>query len=400
MVDQAATARRVCIAYPFFPHYRGPVLAELLARGKHRYTLVGDRVSSEPSIKVWEVATGTDWVDAPVWAVGKSRGVYMQPGLIRAGLSGRYDVLVIHSGVWWPTTWLCAIAGRLTGKRVLSWGHGWTRPEGGWRGWLRRVYYRLYHAHMTYGHYAKIIFMQTGWEAEGVQVIYNSLDYARQRAARESVAPTELAALRQKVMGGWAELPLVACVTRLIPVRRLDLLIEAAALLKAQGRPVALLLVGDGPERAPLEALAKERGVACVFYGACYDEEAISRLVMLSRCVVAPGKVGLTAMTALAYGVPVVTHGDENNQMPEWEAVVPGKTGTLFKDGDVADLARAVGVWTLGAPDPAVAGSCIEIIERFWNAPMQRRCIERCIDGKPADDLFWMKEPDLPGRTT
>jgi glycosyltransferase involved in cell wall biosynthesis len=252
---------------------------------------------------------------------------------------------------------------------------------------------------MTYGHFAKIIFIQTGWEPEGVQVIYNSLDYAKQRGERERVTSGELAALRVKVMGEANDLPVVACVTRLIPVRRLDLLIEAAAVLKAGGRPVVLLLVGDGPERGALEALAKERGVACVFYGACYDEGVVSRLVMMSRCMVAPGKVGLTAMTALAYGVPVVTHGDADNQMPEWEAVVPGKTGTLFKEGDVADLARAIGVWTSGDRDPAVAAACIEIVERFWNAPMQRRCIERCIDGKPADDLFWMKEADSPGRT-
>lgn len=394
MNEPASTGRRVCLAYPFFPHYRGPVLEELLKRGRHRYTLVADRSSAEPSIKAWEVAPGTDWVEAPVWRAGRRQGVYVQPGLVSAGFSSKYDVLVIHSGVWWPTTWLCALAGRLTGKRVLSWGHGWTRPERGVRGWVRRVYYRLFHAHMTYGHYAKVLFMQTGCEPEAVQVIYNSLDYAEQKLQRERTTEAELSALRGRAMGGAAALPVVACVTRLIPVRRLDLLIEAAAVLKSQGRPVALLLVGDGPERSALEALAEVRGVSCVFYGACYDEAVLSRLVMMSRCVVAPGKVGLTAMTALAYGVPVVTHGDEERQMPEWEAVIPGKTGSLFKEGDAADLARAVGEWTHGEPDTAVARACVEIIERFWNAPMQRRCIERCIDGKPADDLFWMKEPD------
>lgn len=395
-MGERGTSRRVCIAYPFFPHYRGPVLEELLGRGRHRYTLVGDRVSSEPSIKAWEVPSGVDWVDARVWGLGKRRGVYIQPGLIRAGLSLRYDVLVIHSGVWWPTTWLCAIAGRLTGKRVLSWGHGWIKPEGGWRGWMRRVYYRLYHAHMTYGHCAKALFLETGWGPDKVQVIYNSLDYARQKAEREAAKPGEIDELRRKVTG--SDLPVVVCVTRLIPVRRLDLLIEAAAQLKRDGKPVTLLLVGDGPERGALQRLADERGVACVFYGACYDEGVVSRLVMMSRCMVAPGKVGLTAMTALGYGVPVVTHGDAENQMPEWEAVIPGQTGTLFKEGDVADLARAIGVWTAGEASDGVRRACVEIIERFWNASMQRRCIERCIDGEPADDLFWMKQADSPRR--
>ena len=58
------------------------------------------------------------------------------------------------------------------------------------------------------------------------------------------------------------------------------------------------------------------------------------------------------------------------------------------------DLARAVGEWTESAfPDGDVRERCYDIIERFWNAPFQRRCIERAVDGLPGDDLWWMKKP-------
>ncbi len=417
----APAPRRVCIAYPFFPHYRGPVLTELLTRGHHQYSLLADPVSAEPSIKVWPAPAGVTFIAAKVY-FGRST-VYVQPGLVWHALVGGFDDLVIHAVPWWPTTWLAAAIARLRGKRVLSWCHGWTRPERGWRGLVRRVYHRLFHAHMVYGHYAKALFMQPvggGWPAERIHVIYNSLDYPAQRAAREAITPAHLDALRTSVMlrapeGEHERRPIAICVTRLIPVRRLDLLIDAAAELARQGTPIDLLIVGDGPLRAELEAQAKARGVRCVFYGPCYDEARIAELTMLADVMVAPGKVGLTAMTALAYGTPIVTHDDEAEQMPEWEALIPASpttpdgqhrdtpahraTGATFRKGDVQDLSRAIAQFTTRPQEArqATARACHDIVEKLWNPTRQREAIERCLDGLPADDLFWLKSAGPPG---
>jgi glycosyltransferase involved in cell wall biosynthesis len=393
-------ARRVCIAYPFFPHYRQAVFEELLRRGAHAYTLMGDDQPSEPSIRAW-VPTGVFakvFRKARVRCIGpRKKAIYWQWGLVPAALDRSYDTLVIHSGVWWPTTWLMAMLGRISGKQIISWGHGYTRPENGLRGWLRRVYYKLYHQHMTYGHYGKVLLMQTGWQPEAVHVIYNSLDYAQQKHARDAIDDGQIRALRSQVLGKHESLPVAVCVTRLIAVRRLDLLLRAAKVLAEQGSPVVVLLVGDGPQRAELEKLATELGVACVFTGAIYDEAKIAKLVMMSQCMVAPGKVGLTAMTALAYGTPVVTHDDPDDQMPEWEAVIPGKTGSTFRKNDIKDLARAIGVWCRVRSEHERADTrraCIEIIEHLWNPTMQCRAVERCLAGKPANDLFWTTEAD------
>ena len=62
-------------------------------------------------------------------------------------------------------------------------------------------------------------------------------------------------------------------------------------------------------------------------YGETFDEAEISKLLNHADLCVSPGNVGLTAMHALAYGVPVATHNDFKNQMPEFEAITPGKTG-------------------------------------------------------------------------
>src|SRR5262249_14897569 len=153
---------------------------------------------------------------------------------------------------WYPFSWISAILGRLTGKRVLFWSHGWTKPETGLRRLFRATYYRLAHALLFYGHTAKAIAIQAGFDPAKIHVIYNSMDYEAQQRERRKVTRTDLVAMRRELFGD-TEKPVVICTTRLTRVRRLDLLLEALAELKHRDREVNLLLVGEGPERASLE---------------------------------------------------------------------------------------------------------------------------------------------------
>ncbi|MDQ9823525.1 glycosyltransferase, partial [Acinetobacter sp. 163] len=47
---------------------------------------------------------------------------------------------------------------------------------------------------------------------------------------------------------------------------------------------------------------------------------------------------GLTAIHALSFGCPIITHNNFSEQMPEFEAIKPSKTGYFYQQGDVADL--------------------------------------------------------------
>ena len=169
----------------------------------------------------------------------------------------------------------------------------------------------------------------------------------------------------------------------------LVLLIDAIAELKRRGINANLIIVGDGEERAALEAQAAARSVCTHFEGACYNEQRIAQLVMASNVTVAPGMVGLTAMHSMVYGVPVVTHNDADNQMPEWEAIIPGKNGSHFNKDNVASLADAIQSWLATSyPAAETKAACHAVMDRFWNPTYQRRAIERAVCGEPADDLF------------
>jgi glycosyltransferase involved in cell wall biosynthesis len=170
------------------------------------------------------------------------------------------------------------------------------------------------------------------------------------------------------------------------------MLLDAVAKLRERGRPVNVAIIGDGPERAALQAHAERLGLKVAFLGACYDEARIGEVLLASNACVAPGQVGLTAMHALAFGVPVVSHGDPSKQMPEFESIVPGSTGSLFQEGNLESLATAIEPWIrTSVIEPATRDACRTMIDRFWNPAFQTEVILRAVDGEPADDLFWLR---------
>jgi len=316
-----------------------------------------------------------------------------QWGAITWAIKPEFDTVIMHAVPHWPCTWIGALLARMLGKRVLFWGHGYLYEPRGLKGLMRRLFYALPHEHLVYGRIAKDIMLRHSWRPEHVHVIYNSLDLAQQRAIRARITPASRSAVRTKLFGD-ASVPVVICTSRLIQVRRLDQLLEALAELGRRGLPANLVLVGDGPERARLEADAARLGVRVHFEGACYDEERLAALITASNATVVPGRVGLTAIHSITYGVPVVSHGDPDDQFPEWEAVIPGRTGSHFRKGDVASLADAIEPWIrMAEPPDSVRDACVQLVQRFWNPTFQCRAIERAVCGEPAQDL---PDPSCP----
>jgi hypothetical protein len=92
-------------------------------------------------------------------------------------------------------------------------------------------------------------------------------------------------------------------------------------------------------------------------------------------------------MHCLAYGVPCVTHDDWLDQMPEFEAILPGRTGAFFRKDDVEDLARVMQEWLSPPRKPQVANACIAHVERFYTPLVQAGVMLRALHGDEADDL-------------
>ncbi|MBC2906102.1 glycosyltransferase [Streptomyces cupreus] len=101
-------------------------------------------------------------------------------------------------------------------------------------------------------------------------------------------------------------LPLVVCVANLIDYKGHRYLLDACALLRSRARECTLLLIGDGPERAPLMAQAQRLGIDVRFLGTRTD---VARFLARADMVVLPSLhegCSNAVMEALAAGRPVV----------------------------------------------------------------------------------------------
>lgn len=147
---------------------------------------------------------------------------------------------------------------------------------------------------------------------------------------------------------------------RMLAYRRLDLAIEAATRL---GRE--LVVVGDGPERTRLEALA---GPSVRFLGRV-DRPTLIDLFARSHAYLVPGveDFGIAPVEAMAAGKPVVAF----RRGGVTETVVDGRTGTFFDEPTAAALAGAIERLETLPLDPAVIRARAEefdvaVFRRRW----------------------------------
>jgi glycosyltransferase involved in cell wall biosynthesis len=385
----------VGVAYHQIAHYRRAVFDALARSEKFSYRILSDTEPQDQTIAVVDPST-TDWD----WLRTKNLWIgpfLWQRGLVREALMGDYAALIFLGNFAYLSTWIAAPLARLRGRRVLFWTHGWLRHERGLKGFVRLAFYRLAHGLLVYGHWAKSIGADLGFDPSRIHVVYNSLDYEAQRKLRETISAERLEAFRKQLFPGNVA-PIAICSARLVRGRKLEMLIEAAAKLRERGRELHLLLVGDGPARAELEAAARAAGVKAHFAGACYDEARLAEMTMAANVTVMPGSIGLTAIQSLAYGTPVITHAHRETQNPEWEAVVPGRSGDFFAPDDVDDLVALLERWiSRERRDPRTVAACIESVENRWNPAKQRLLIERALAGAEADDLHATHREYPPG---
>ena len=139
-----------------------------------------------------------------------------------------------------------------------------------------------------------------------------------------------------------ANIKTMICVGRLSPEKGQAGILRAFANLRARHPELMLRLVGDGPDRTSLEALAKELGLsdAVTFAGRLPEEETLAEIARADLLVLPSFMEGLpiVLMEAMAVGVPVIASRVAG--IPE--LVEDGETGLLFTPSDWDELASRI----------------------------------------------------------
>lgn len=110
----------------------------------------------------------------------------------------------------------------------------------------------------------------------------------------------------------------IVVVGRLIDHKRVDMLLDALAVLRTRGVIVTCRVIGDGPERDTLHSQAKNLGLWDVvdFRDDVREQKDLYGLVKAAKVAVFPSEregFGAALLEALACGVPVVTTSAPDN---------------------------------------------------------------------------------------
>jgi glycosyltransferase involved in cell wall biosynthesis len=219
--------------------------------------------------------------------------------------------------------------------------------------WLMEFTDRVVALSATHAAYLRDV---EGIPAGKIRVIENGIDvdaFAPRGGEGEDV---------RRELGIGPEEAVVIMVAALRPEKAHEALLDAAAALRAQGRRVRVLVVGDGERRGVLEQRVRgERLTHSVhFLGTRHD---VARLLHASDVLVLPSHdvvetMPLAVMEAMAAGVPVVA--SRVGSVPE--LVEDGRCGRLIAPADGVELGEAV-AYILDNPERA----------REWAGEGQRR---------------------------
>jgi glycosyltransferase involved in cell wall biosynthesis len=205
------------------------------------------------------------------------------------------------------------------GRPVIGWGLGAPPLRGplpGLFGQSRRHFLSSFDALISYSRTGAEQFADAGFPAERIFVAPN---------AATSIPAHALPDRPPLFRDGK---PVVLFVGRLQPRKRVDALIRACAALPKEIQP-RLLVVGDGPVRAELEALADEIYPTVEFTGEKRDKD-LEPYYRAADLFALPGTGGLAVQQAMSFGLPVMV---------------------AEADGTQADLVRPGNGWLLSPAD-------------------------------------------------
>lgn len=149
----------------------------------------------------------------------------------------------------------------------------------------------------------------------------------------------------------------VLVVTRLVPIKSVDTILQATAILRVKRQDFRVVIAGDGPERARLEDLARRLDVHThVQFLGLLPKSEVARWMRECSFVVVPSlweTQSVVTLEALCSGKRVVA--SEVGGLPE--LVTPGR-GVLFRAGAAEELAAKLDLLLdseTGAGDPTLA---------------------------------------------
>ena len=212
-------------------------------------------------------------------------------------------------------------------KTVIHSEHGRLFPDKRHRMLVQRLFTRFTDKVFAVSeHLKRDLVTHVGLPASQIEVIYNGVNADKY--------PVDKTATRGALGISDGDI-VIGSVGRLAPVKNYDLLLRAVPGLRGR-HEVTVILVGDGPERARLEALAESLQIREQIRFLGHRDDVRDLLAAMDIFVLPSHSEGMsnTLLEAMASGTPVVTSAVGGNT----EIVLDRRDGLIFPPDDLEQL--------------------------------------------------------------
>jgi glycosyltransferase involved in cell wall biosynthesis len=296
------------------------------------------------------------------------------PGIWRELKRGMYDAIVVHVAYTSVQSWITYLAAWLTGTPVLFRGEtvlrfGHSRAKGLAKGILLRFLFKGTAAFLTIGTKSAEFYRCNGVPGERLFFTPYAVDNAFFMQALKNLDGAR-SSVREE-LGLTEDMPIIIYASKLTDRKRPMDLLQAFERLNARA---ALIFVGDGKLRQPMERWAKERGVSAVHFLGFKSQTELPRYYAASNLFVLPSSYepwGLVVNEAMCLGLPIITTSDV---AAAWDLVRHGENGFVYSTGDLEALTRHIND-VLASPEKrrAMGRRSVEMIHP-WNH-------DACVEG-------------------
>lgn len=351
---------KICCVFNYAPHYRYSIY-ELMSKEFDVDFYFGDKLDNGENIKkiiYWNLDGFKNEFEVKIFP-----HFIVWKGLLHL-LFKHYDVYILSGRTRIINQWLFLLIAKLLGKRTFNWWHGFApgRKLQGFNFFKEKLFFNLFSGHFIYGDKAREYMIENGFASKRMVTIYNSLNYDIAKKMRQQN-------LRDDIYTKHFDnnYPTLIFIGRLTKIKKLDMIIKSYQKLKSMGFNSNVVFIGDGPEKELLENLSNfDKNIW--FYGSLYDENKIAKLLYNADLCVSPGNVGLTAIHAIYYGLPVITNNNFTLQMPEHEAIIPFKTGAFFIEDDIDSMTSVIINWFQRNPNrERIREECYKVADSKFN---------------------------------